>query len=270
METKATAGGMRRKAGAPACVRAVGERGFTLLELLVAVTLVALMVVGIWTALTICINSWVRGVETIDINQRDRNTMDMVRKQIASAYPLVPNSVTYSPATNTATMSSTPPIVFRGAAASLQFVSPNSLMSLEGAGLMMVAYEVEEDSDGNTALMAKEARYTGQSVGSAGFTSSVPVFFNLEECLFEYYDPGDADEPAAWATEWDTGVKQRLPAAVRLSMVAKETGFGSRTRQLVIPMRAQADVGTMSLRPSNGRRRRVGRPTEGRVPGGAE
>lgn len=224
------------------------QQGFTLLELVVAVTLVAMMSVGIWSALTLCVNSWVRGVETIDFNQRERTTQDLMRKQIASAYPLVPSPVLGSTLTNTAvSSSSSSQLVFSGTGTSLRFVSPNSLQSVDGAGLMLVAYEIEEDSDGNTALVEKEARYTGQGASSGGFTSSVPVFLNLKSCLFEYYTPGDTANPAEWLEEWDTSAMRRLPAAVRISMVAKDDAvIASHDRQMVIPMRAQADVAAIT------------------------
>ena len=241
------------------------ESGFTLLELLVAVTLIAVMAVGIWSALELCVNSWIRGIEAIDINQRERSTLDLVRKQLASAYPLIPNSVLYSTVQNT-TVSSSPSLVFSGAETSLRFVSPNSLQYLDGAGMMLVAYEVEEDSDGNTALVEKEVRYTGQSVESGGFTSSVPVFLNLKECLFEYYDSGTGDSPAEWVTEWDTSSRQQLPAAVRISMIARDSGVDARHRQMIIPLRAEPNF-AMGLGQSGVTRRRVIQPTGPRTPG---
>ena len=54
--------------------------GFTLLELLVAITLIAVMAVGVWAALELCLRAWTRGIETIEINNRDRSTQDLFRK----------------------------------------------------------------------------------------------------------------------------------------------------------------------------------------------
>ena len=72
------------------------EQGFTLLEMMVAITLVVLMAVGIWSVFRTSLRTWSRGTETIDASQRQRNIQDMVRKQLASAYPLTaqPDSVT--------------------------------------------------------------------------------------------------------------------------------------------------------------------------------
>ena len=222
--------------------------GFTLLELLVAITLIAMMSVGVWAALDMSIRAWLRGVEAIDVNQRDRSTLDLVRKQIASAYPILPTPTASDPGTQTGTQvptavssSSSNSPVFSGGETSMRFVSPNSLLLIDSVGLVLVAYEVEVDSDNNIALVQREAPYTGQGVDEGGFISAVAVFRNLRECIFEYYFPGDTSNPAAWLTEWDTSGMRRLPAAVRISMLYKELDRGTPGRQMVIPLRAQTN-----------------------------
>ena len=217
------------------------DNGFTLLELIVAITLIAVMSVGVWTALDLCIRSWTRGIEKMEVNQRDRSTYDLVRKQIASAYPLVPSTVTTaSGVRNTTTsLSLTSAPVFYGGENSLRFVTPNSLMSIDSGGLVYVAYEAEVDSNGNIHIAQREGPYTGQSVYDGGFTSAVYVFYNLSECTFEYYDNGDENNPAEWLTEWDTANRRRLPSAVRISMLYKDNYRGAPGRQMIIPLRAQ-------------------------------
>ena len=219
------------------------EAGFTLLELLVAVTLVVVMAVGVWTALDLCVRAWTRGIETIDINQRERSTQDLVRKQIASAYPLVPPVSSLSgtqSAVSQILAASTP--IFRGGETSMRFISPTSLMSMDSAGLIMVTYEVEVDSDNNIHLVQREAPYIGQSVDDGWFTSAVYVFFNLKEVTFEYYNPGENDESAEWLVEWDTASQRRLPAAVRVSMLYKDNDKSRPGRQMVVPLHAQYSI----------------------------
>ena len=220
------------------------QAGFTLLELVVALTLLVVMAVGVWTALTMCINAWTRGIEAIDINQRERNTQDLVRKQIASAYPVIPNSsASFSLSgaqqnvINSLLTATTP--VFSGGETSLRFVSPNSLLSVDSMGLVLVTYEVGVDSSNNVFLVQREAPYVGQGVDDGWFTSSAYIFYNLKELTFEYYDSGDENEQAEWVTEWDAMSKRRLPAAVRISMLYQDANSGSPGLQMVIPFRAQ-------------------------------
>lgn len=238
-------------------IRRSSETGFTLLELMVSITLIAIMAVGVWTALEMCIRSWTRGVETIDLNQRSRNTQDLVRKQIASAYPLfTAATVTVSPSSLRNQNPATP--VFSGGETSLRFVTTNSLMSMDSAGLVLAMYEVEVDSDNNIALVEREAPYVGQGVDGGGFTNSVPVFFNLKECIFEYYDLGDAENPPEWLTEWDTESRRRLPAAVRISMIFKDAENDWPGKQMIIPLRAQNNY--VPTQQSRSQRQRVQQP----------
>lgn len=211
------------------------ESGFTLLELLIAITLLAMMAVGIWAVLSISIRSWNRGTDAIDINQRHRSTFDMVQKQIASMYPL------YAPISNEANLM--PSVIFNGTETSLRFISLNSLQLFDDSGLMFVSYEMDRDAEGNAFLAEKEIRYTGQLPDESALSNakSISVFDGLLNCNFEYYDPGDADNPAQWVVEWDGSTLNRLPAAVRMTMIAQDPQAGTLNRQIIIPLHAQTN-----------------------------
>jgi len=202
------------------------------------------MAVGVWNALDLCVKAWTRGIEAINVNQRERTTHDLVRKQIASAYPLVPTSTaSLSKPQNAVSQILTASIpVFSGGETSLRFISPNSLLSMDSTGLVLVTYETEVDSDGNIYLVQREAPYIGQGVDDGWFTSAAYVFYNLKEVIFEYYELGDVDNPAEWITEWDTASRRRLPAAVRISMLYRDAKKGSPGRQMIIPLHAQYNI----------------------------
>jgi general secretion pathway protein J len=212
------------------------ESGFTLLELLIAITLLAMLAVGIWSVLSISIRSWSRGTDAIDINQRHRSTLDMVQKQIASMYPL------YAPISRDTNMQSS--VIFSGTENSLRFISLSSLQLFDDSGLMIVSYEMDRDAEGNAFLAEKEMRYTGQSLDELVLSTSrsISIFDDLQSCNFEYYDPGDADNPAQWVVEWDGSALQRLPAAVRMTMIAQDSQAGTINRQIIIPLHAQASL----------------------------
>jgi general secretion pathway protein J len=210
------------------------EAGFTLLELLIAITLMAMMAVGLWSVFSISIQSWSRGTEAIDANQRHRSVFDLARKQIASVYPL------FSPADRQ--QAGIPSLIFHGTDSSLVFVSLNSLRFHASPGLTLVSYEIAQNGDGRFALVAKEKPYTGQVLEqeiSFEISDGIPIFDNLASCTFEYYDPGDSDNPPRWVGNWDGGALERLPTAVSLTLFSSERQGVSRDRHIVIPLRAQ-------------------------------
>jgi general secretion pathway protein J len=207
------------------------QAGFTLMEMLVAVTLVAVMAVALWAVFGISIRSWSRGTEFMDANQRHRSILNLVRKQMASAHSL---SVLENPEDPG---SGSP--VFSGTSNSLFFLSLNSLQFQESPGLTLVSYGVEQDSDGNYSLVEKEARFTGQVPGegaSAIGSSPIPIFEKLSSCLFEYFDTGEADNAPQWVQEWDAKNLGRLPLAVSVTMISQDPGGSSFTRHMVVPI----------------------------------
>ena len=106
--------------------RIAAETGFTLLEMVVSVTLVAMMAVSLWGAFRISLASWARGTQSIDENQRSRTVLDVVRKQMASAYGLTAPVDPLSPGVIYP--------IFEGTERSLRFVSLNSLRFQDSPG----------------------------------------------------------------------------------------------------------------------------------------
>jgi prepilin-type N-terminal cleavage/methylation domain-containing protein len=219
------------------------QAGFTLLEVLVAVTLVAVMAVGLWAVFRISIRSWSRGTEFMDGNQRHRSILNLVRKQLASTYGLVvpPNLRTGMTPTASSSLGMGS-LVFSGTENSLLFISLNSLQFQESPGLTMVSYEVSRNSGENYSLVEKEGRYLGQmpeDESAMGGSKAIPIFENLTSCLFEYFDPGDTQNQAKWVREWDGQKLARLPLAISMTMVSRDPNGNNLNRHMVVPIKAE-------------------------------
>jgi general secretion pathway protein J len=237
------------------------EAGFTLLELIIAITLVAMMAVALWAVFSISVRSWSRGTETIDANQRHRTVLDMARKQIASAYPI--NSSANTQQTTAASL------IFSGTENGMRFISLNSLQFFESPGLTLVSYETAQDSNGNLSLIEKEVHYTGQDVAqdeSLNASRTIPIFSDLQTCTFEYYDSGTTDNPARWVSEWDGSASARLPTAIRMTMISRDPQGNSFDRQMVIPIHAQEALATTVFINPFGNRNAPRGPGMGRRP----
>jgi prepilin-type N-terminal cleavage/methylation domain-containing protein len=220
------------------------EAGFTLLEMVVSVTLVALMAVGLWGAFRISLASWSRGTQSIDENQRSRTILDLVRKQMASTYGLTAPADPQQPGVIYP--------IFEGAERRLRFISLNSLRFHDSPGLTTVVYDVIPDDTGNYSLIEREERYLGinedQSIivdrEEVGITT---VFENLSSFVFEYFDPGDNANPARWVGEWDSKTLRRLPVAISMTMIARNSKGDPLSRHVVVPI--QAKPGDLRVNP---------------------
>jgi len=212
------------------------EDGFTLLEIIIAVTLVAMMAVGLWAVLRISVTSWKRGTDAIDANQKNRSILDLVKKQMTSIYGIY---TPFDPQSGVA-----PYPIFSGAETSMQFISLCSLRFQENPGLTMASYDVVRDAQGNFMLMEREARYLGlepggESVADRKEDTAITVFDNLVSFSFEYFDPGTRELPAQWVKEWSSRDTGRMPSAISMTMIAKDAKAGTFSRHMVVPIPAK-------------------------------
>jgi prepilin-type N-terminal cleavage/methylation domain-containing protein len=228
------------------------EAGFTLLEMIIAVTLVALMAASLWAVFRIGLRSWSRGTDFIDANQRHRSIMDMVQKQMASAFGL------FKPADPQ--IASPPALYFNGKENSLRFVSLNSLRFQESPGLTLVTYEVAQDAEGDYSLVEKEARYLGKITDEevdANQSGPIPIFENLSSCIFKYFNEGEDKAASEWVDQWDGEQLGRLPKAVSISMISRDPKGNALSRHMIVPLQAEANNLRMGLVNPFGRRRAV-------------
>ena len=209
------------------------EKGFTLVEMIVAVTLVAMMAVGIWSILRTGLRSWSRGTEYIDANQRHRNIMDLVRKQMASAYPMMTPTNSESPGPSYP--------IFIGTETSLSFISLNSLNFNKSPGMTFVHYNVVPGLQGDYSLVEHEQRYLWELPDSADdldLSNGVSLFENLTECYFEYRKADGEDDSEQWVREWDGEEMGQLPVAISMNLVSTDTDGNTRNRNIFIPVQA--------------------------------
>ena len=206
-----------------------GERGFTLLEVALALTIFALMAAVLFSAFSL----GHRVIETAEIrfeqNQRVRALDDLIGGYIRSSYPY-------------RTSPREPVIFYSGEADKLVFISSYSL-AMGGRGMAKISLYWEAGSSGAIKLeeevpvrlpdrneqMQNDRIYADwpQPEREMGQKSSLLVHEGVRRFGLAYLDPQSEDE--RWEDRWDAREKRRLPRAVRLSY---RTAAGDEVRRV--------------------------------------
>jgi len=183
------------------------ERGFTLLETVVALTLLAAMLAMLFGGMRMGIRAWEAGSGRGDRADQVLLAWSFVRKELAAAFPWRfkdPLAVK---------------LAFRGERERLRFVSMRPA-EIGGGGLAFVSFEFEPARGSATAgrLVMRRA------FAAAANTDFSPVdeaerFLLLDgvsEARFEYFGAENDTTPPAWSDRWE--FPQRLPSHVRLEV----------------------------------------------------
>jgi len=222
--------------------------GFTLLELIISLTIIAVIVTVIQNGFHIGIRAWEKGESAIEEQQRYRFVLELIQEQLASAFP-VPQDVNLTEDSNPG---------FRGEASLLEFVSRTSLVPGSPSGVSRVWYRVEDEDDGTRALSFRESRLISSLTTSSDdqpeeedwhvllsgvkeltfdYLPVMPSDYQMEEGFFNTLPilsvDGVADETSLWQTSFESNPQQRLPLAVRVRFQADEK---SALLYLIVPV----------------------------------
>ncbi|MBM3725807.1 MAG: prepilin-type N-terminal cleavage/methylation domain-containing protein [Acidobacteria bacterium] len=212
------------------------QRGITLIELLIAVTLVSLLSVGILMAMRIGLNAMERTNSRIGANRRVLGAQRISKQFVAGLMPVMA-FCRPAPAAPPARM-----LFFQGEAESMRLVSSYSIEEA-GRGAPRVAEFLVIPGAGNQGvrLIVNEHLYTGP-VGTGFYCFGlqpdpvsrlmVPRFRPIEagprsfiladklrSCRFWYQRPALPPAPEQWVDRW---LWQEWPTAIRIELTLLE------------------------------------------------
>jgi prepilin-type N-terminal cleavage/methylation domain-containing protein len=188
------------------------QRGFTLLELLLAMGVLLLIVVFSAGALSMGSRSVAQGDARMEYLERLRMSLSTIRAQIESQIPLRIEE------------EGTKRYAFKGDGKTLQLATGYSAWGSE-KGPVIVTYRVEDDGQGRQVLRVSEVLSGTEAKREA-------VLLEASEITFEYEMPNPADPAAQWSEKWtETDI---IPVRVRMRLAD-----GKRLFVLVIPTHSQ-------------------------------
>jgi len=190
-----------------------GEKGFTLLELVIAITLVATIILIVTGAVRLGYRSINSGERKMENLERFRASLMILNAQIQSGVPLNYDD------------NGSKRLYFEGAR---DYMRLSTNYSIWGGrkGFVVVSYKIVLEENGTSTMYASESL-----VGTTGIRET-RLLKDLDQIYFEYFYRDSVDEAGEWVDQWTDDTK--TPERVRIWLVS-----GNRQIALVIPMRAQ-------------------------------
>lgn len=182
-------------------------RGFTLIEMVVALVLLGTMMVLLYDGLTFALRSWDAG----DANGRrtaDRRVGEnFLRREVAGVFPMRwkdPTQLRYA---------------FDGKRQVMRFVSSRPAGAAQG-GLALAGVSVEEDPKvpGNHNLVMRRALADPDAADFSALDSATPSILvaDVESVEFSYFGAENDFTDPQWSNEWI--YPARMPVMIRLAV----------------------------------------------------
>jgi general secretion pathway protein J len=185
--------------------------GFTLLELVIALTIVTVIVVIIFGALRIGIRAWEKGEKDVDIRQRQRIVLDLIKRQLAST------------SVNDVRTRDQQLVPIKGDSKSIEFISQISLTPGNQDGMVFVKYDVKHEKEGDKERLTYYERSIAlpdKKMGAANLEEGdfSELMSGMKSIVFEYLKEQSGEAASRWQKNWDPEVDKGVPRAVRITL----------------------------------------------------
>lgn len=178
------------------------DAGFTLLELLIALSLVSLLLTLAFGGLRVALAAWRQGDDRADAHQHVRGVAVTLARGLSASYAYKA----------TLTQSPEPVLLFNGTAKRVEFVTEAAPFPL-GAPIAFTAVVISLEDGEQGGLVVRERALPNRDP----FSEATIVYRDAAVTTLElrYMDDG-----GAWKEEWDGQNDRAIPRAVKISVGA--------------------------------------------------
>jgi len=207
-------------------MRLKNNRGFTLLELLIAITLSILILVVLGAAMRLGYKSQERGTERGELMQKVRILQDRIAWLIRGAYPFYLKKPDEKK------------IFFDGESDRAGFVTSSvdthGTGPEDSAGLKWVS--IFTDREG---LKIREKTFFPEDVFDDSNGKVYLLDPEVREIEFEFFEIKEDEKQGSWISEWDPSDKETIPAAVKVKMTLERNGQKIEIPEMIVKTAVQ-------------------------------
>ncbi|TFH50539.1 MAG: prepilin-type N-terminal cleavage/methylation domain-containing protein, partial [Lysobacterales bacterium] len=184
--------------------------GFTLLELMVGISIFSLVIVVLYAGYRLSIRSWESGERTHASVSELRLAGSFIRRHVTQAFPL---AVSKSNAWR---------LWFQGDRQRLVFVTAMPAHLGQG-GMYEMTLAVDKLDDSASLMVSRRLLHPDAAAGQPGVDDQPrPLVENLESAEFAFFGANGDDGPETWQKSWQD--RQRLPRLVRVRLRSRLAG----------------------------------------------
>jgi len=194
------------------------QRGFTLVELIIALAIVGALLVVAFGGLRVAVSSWRRGDERMEAQQHVRSITVTLARALGAAYPY----------RDPRREGETPVLLFNGDATRLEFVTHASPFPVP-VPVAFTAVVIELKTDGERPALVVRQRILPNR---GPFTDAPVALEDPSITAIELSYLGDE----GWQSEWDAQSQGALPHAVKLALGTPRPSGGGELPALTVSL----------------------------------
>lgn len=202
----------------------MNRRGFTLLELVIAITVFSLVVMVIAGSLRLGYRAVQSGRAHIESLERRKSSLMIIQSQIRSFVPIAYYD----------TEQGSNAYRFHGSGDVVSFPTNYSVWGGAAGGLVYVTYRVVDDGGGGKNVYVSEENLFAPGFGEDEYGGGeVLLVEGAHEVGFEYFDKGPLKPEGEWVEYWED--PKRLPEMIKVNIHG-----GGGAPPLSIPLKLRA------------------------------
>lgn len=206
------------------------NKGFTLIELVIALTLSVVIVVILLAAMRLAYKSQAKGAERIEIDQKIRVMGDRITWLLRGAQPFFIKK----------TSEREQKLYFEGESDKIGFVTTSVDSYGKGpedlAGLKWVSVFIDREG-----LKMREKVFFLEDVFDDDGGKVYLLDPEVKKLEFEYYDLPEDETQGDWGSEWDSDEKEYIPAAVKFKITFEHEGKTIVMPEIIVRINAQRE-----------------------------
>lgn len=196
------------------------QRGFTLVEVVIALTIVATLLVVMFGGLRVGLAAWQRGDERAEVLERARSIAQIITRTLGAAHPYM----------TSAQGGEAPRLLFEGAPDRVAFVTAVPPFPTS-APIAFTAVTLSQEAGPVPGLAVRQKPLPNEKPFDRGLEPAL-VDGTVSDVRFSYLRESDR----AWTDLWDAAREKALPLAVEITLSIVQAGRSAPQPPLIVSL----------------------------------